>query len=266
MDQALDDLEAARDLLNSREASASANANEAFRRAVIALEQRLEDLAREHGSPTGDFHSNLVYLRERGVLADATYGRLDRIRESRNCMFHNELDVPPLRAAAMISEIEAFVRATSGGVAGLMTRRVRTVDASAPLAAAEEIILRENVSHVPVVREGRVVGVISELAVLRSHRRADHSGRGITVAQAMEPPLPEVPPDARMSRILDLLEEHTAVLVAERGRPVGIVTRWDLVQRYWHGQQAEDDKHDTAAARSTPYDADRTPKGGRKQV
>ena len=130
-----EELDSARALLVSGKASATANANEAFRRAVIALEQRLEDLVRERGGAPGDFNGNLLYLRGDGTLPEAHYGRLNRIRELRNCAYHNELDVPPLRAASVLSEIEAFVRATSPDLAGLMTRGVRTVEASAPLAA-----------------------------------------------------------------------------------------------------------------------------------
>ena len=230
-----EELDSARALLVSGKASATANANEAFRRAVIALEQRLEDLVRERGGAPGDFNGNLLYLRGDGTLPEAHYGRLNRIRELRNCVFHNELDVPPLRAASVLSEIEAFVRATSPDLAGLMTRRVRTVEASAPLAEAEDLIFRENISYVPVMRGGRAVGVISELAVLRSHRRADHAHDGVTAGSAMEPPLPEVAPDADLGEVLDLLEEFPAALVTRRGEPVGILTRWDMVQRYWHG-------------------------------
>jgi predicted transcriptional regulator len=235
-----DDLDAARALLEGGGASASANANEAFRRGVIALEQRVEELARENGAPSGDFHTNLVYLRDKDLLPGRHFQRLDRIRETRNCVFHDELDVPPLRAAAMLDDIESWVRASSANLAGLMTRHVRTVDAADPLERAEELILRAHVSYVPVLREGRAVGVISELAVLRAHRRAAPERTGATAGDAMEPPLPELPVTADVPDALALLEDHPALLLTDRGRPLGILSRWDMVRRYWHRPQGGD--------------------------
>ncbi len=235
----LDELDAARDLLGSRRASSTANTNEAFRRAVIALERRVEELAREAGAKAkADFSANLNYLRQKGIVTGEHLRRLDRIRETRNCVFHSELDVPPMLAAEMISEIESFVRATSADISGLMTRKLFTVDIDAPLEQAEELIYREGVSHLPVTDGGRVVGVVSSLGIIRSHRHGDAAR--LTVAGSMEPPLPEVAPDAGLDVVLDLLEEHPAMLVASGGVPLGILTRWDLVQRYWHSSPREE--------------------------
>lgn len=232
----LDELDAARELIGSREANSVANTNEAFRRAVIALEGQVEELARQRGARSdGDFANNLNYLRQKGVINEERLRGLHRIREIRNCVFHNELDVPATQARAMMAEIEAFVRATSSDLHGLMTRRVLTVDAAAPLAEAEELMFRQGISHVPVVRSGRVAGVVTELSVIRAHR--ERAGRAslasTTVADVMEPRLPEVRPDVSIEAVLDLLDDHSAVLVIVNGAPAGILTRRDLLQRFW---------------------------------
>lgn len=233
----LEELDAARDLLVSRQASAVANTNEAFRRAVIALEDRVEELARNSGARAGgDFSSNLNRLKQEGLIAEERFRRLHRIRELRNCVFHNELDVPPLQAAQIITEIEAFVRATSTDIRGLMTRTVYSVEPASPLSDAEAHIFRHGVSHIPVTDGEQVVGLITELTVIRAHRQRHGSAAPPatqTVAEVMEALPPQVQPDASIEQVLDLLDSHTAVIVIQDGKLVGIITRWDLVQKFW---------------------------------
>lgn len=49
----------------------------------------------------------------------------------------------------------------------VMTRRVFTVEEDDPLETAVELMLREDVNRVPVVKEGKPVGVVSRRDLLR---------------------------------------------------------------------------------------------------
>ncbi|MGQ0536728.1 MAG: CBS domain-containing protein, partial [Methanobacteriota archaeon] len=51
------------------------------------------------------------------------------------------------------------------------------------------------------------------------------------VATLMAPPFPTVDEAQPLGRASEILHRHPAVLVVRAGRPIGIVTRFDLVQQ-----------------------------------
>jgi CBS domain-containing protein len=51
-------------------------------------------------------------------------------------------------------------------VSQVMTRPVKTIDANAPTYAALRLMLEENIHHLPVIEEGKIVGVVSATDLL----------------------------------------------------------------------------------------------------
>ncbi|HYF96000.1 MAG TPA: CBS domain-containing protein [Symbiobacteriaceae bacterium] len=109
----------------------------------------------------------------------------------------------------------------------LMTPDVITVAAGSSLAGAIAIMDRHGFSQVPVMRDGRPAGLLTETDV----RRALTGGRGDLPALELASPLPEMAaPDSRLSAVLQLLQKQEAVLVARAdGALAGIITYWDLL-------------------------------------
>jgi predicted transcriptional regulator len=88
-------------------------------------------------------------------------------------------------------------------------------------------MVRHAVSQLPIVEDGRVVGMITEEAIVKN------LGPNIAnehVENIMEPPLPSVPEDMDMTVIRPLLEKNSGVLVTKQGKLVGIITRSDLLK------------------------------------
>ena len=101
-----------------------------------------------------------------------------------------------------------------------------------PLRAALRAMERYGFSQLPVVdQEGRVVGTVFEGTILRAILAHGPGVLDEPVSKVMEEPLPSLGADASIDDVLSLLNTKPAVLIVDDdGRPVGIVTRIDVVR------------------------------------
>ena len=90
-------------------------------------------------------------------------------------------------------------------------------------------LMREHeISQVPVIEGGSVVGSISEARILEV-LVSDPSVRSKPVAEHMEPPFVVLPPDASINIVAEHMRgEMTAVLI-ENGKGFDIITKSDLI-------------------------------------
>jgi len=173
-----------------------------LRRRRLALGIPLRDLARAVGR------------------SDATLSRIERgqIRPS-------YVLVEQILAVLEREEGLATPRLTAGDV---MNRTLVTVESSATLAIAAQRMETGGFSQLPVVDGGRVVGSLSEAAVLRALARP--SSRRARVRDSLETSYPVVDPQFPAELLPPLLGRYAAVLVSHRGELAGIVTKSDLIR------------------------------------
>jgi predicted transcriptional regulator len=114
----------------------------------------------------------------------------------------------------------------------IMNRAVVTVDASATLHVAAQRMEGGAFSQLPVVEAGRVVGSLSEGALLRA--LGQPRAQRIRVREILEPAYPLVDEAFPAELLTHLFARYPAILVARRGDLKGIVTKADLI-RGLHG-------------------------------
>jgi cystathionine beta-synthase len=118
-----------------------------------------------------------------------------------------------------------------------------TISAHQKVGEAIDAMQRWSISQLPVVRDGAlgsladVIGSLQDRDLLdRVFKNADALHED--VAAAMQPPLATVEADASIDEIVTALTGRTnAVLVANEGRPVGVVTRSDLLEYLAHARR-----------------------------
>ncbi len=98
---------------------------------------------------------------------------------------------------------------------------------------AIQLLHQHGVSQLPVVSESdpdAIVGSVGERGLLK--HAVDNPGlMGADIAEVMEPPFPSVSSGDPVRDAVELLSgEGQAITVSENGRPVGIVTRADLLE------------------------------------
>jgi CBS domain-containing protein len=115
---------------------------------------------------------------------------------------------------------------------GRKGHEVWSVDAEQPVLEAIQTMAEKHVGALPVVRDGELVGVISERDYARKVILLGRSSAETPVWQIMSSPVVTVSPDDDVRQCMQLMTErrirHLPVLQA--GRMVGVISIGDLVR------------------------------------
>lgn len=136
------------------------------------------------------------------------------------------------------SKVEKIFRALDVSVARAITAReimspdVVSVKSTDLMGSAIKKLKRHNVSQIPVMDGKTPVGSLSEGVIMAQISRGANVSVISTkrVKDYMEDPLPQMPPGTDISTLSTLLEHNKAVLITEKGRVEGIVTKADLLK------------------------------------
>lgn len=118
-------------------------------------------------------------------------------------------------------------------VSDLMTKDLVTVREADDLALAESLLKLAGVRHLPVVRSGKLVGLLTRSDVLRSGMSGKPAARSLAVAEAMTRAPTTVRPTtslAHAARVMLDKKFGCLPVVDDEGGLVGIVTEADFVR------------------------------------
>jgi len=202
-------------------------------------------LAREEGLLVGGSAGSTIwgaleFMRRLGkadarvlaVLPDSGRSYLSKFLDDNWMIEHGFLE-----RSAPVPTVRELLRAKQGETPPFVT-----ISAHQKVAEAIEVMERYSISQLPVVRDGElssladVIGSLQDRALLdRVFKNADALHED--VAEAMTGPLATVEADASVDEIVTALTGRTnAVVVADAGRPIGMVTRSDLLDYLAHAR------------------------------
>jgi cystathionine beta-synthase len=118
-----------------------------------------------------------------------------------------------------------------------------TIAAHQKVGEAIDVMQRYSISQLPVVRDGDVASLADVIGSLQDRDLLDRVFKNPDalhedVAAAMQPPLAAVDGEQTLDEVFATLTGRTnAVVVASQGRPVGVLTRSDLLEYLAHQRQ-----------------------------
>ncbi len=107
----------------------------------------------------------------------------------------------------------------------IMHEGVITVAPDDSVREAIDVMIQEGYSQLPVVRDGRPQGLISNSDI---RQLSDENAGELPVADAMQESITTVEPDATLDEVNSHLNHQDAVMVVRGGQLVGIVTEADV--------------------------------------
>lgn len=114
----------------------------------------------------------------------------------------------------------------------VMTRDVRACEPNATVVEAAKVMAREDVGPVPIVEDGRLVGIVTDRDIVVRVVAEGRDPNATTVKEIASTDLVTVSPDEDLDEALNLLAEHQVrrLPVVESDRLVGIVAQADIAR------------------------------------
>ena len=119
----------------------------------------------------------------------------------------------------------------------IMTEDVVTIDHNSSIQDAINILLRQEISGLPVVdNKGQLIGIVTEFALLAIVY--DEKVREESIGKHMTTELLTVGPDDPINKIADLFLVHRVrrVPVAENGKLLGLIARRDVLKALYESK------------------------------
>jgi acetoin utilization protein AcuB len=113
-----------------------------------------------------------------------------------------------------------------------MTREVIVIAPEVSLRAAARVMEQRRIRHLPVLKAGRLVGILSDRDVLRYSPRDEGATPGPSCGEAMSPTPITCSPSTPISNAAGLMLEHridSLPVLNAAGDLVGLVTSYDLL-------------------------------------
>ena len=114
----------------------------------------------------------------------------------------------------------------------VMTRDVRACEPNATVAEAAKVMAQEDVGPVPIVEDGRLVGIVTDRDIVVRVVAEGRDPNATTVKEIASTDLVTVSPDDDLDEALHLLAERQVrrLPVVEGDRLVGIVAQADIAR------------------------------------
>ncbi len=116
----------------------------------------------------------------------------------------------------------------------VMKRKVLFASSDQKLDEVIKVMKKKGISQLPVKDNGNVVGLISEKGILNALIGNKKDFQDLVVSDIMEDNPPLVPINTKYNTLLEILKENPLIIIVEKGKVKGIVSRSDLLglERY----------------------------------
>jgi acetoin utilization protein AcuB len=113
-----------------------------------------------------------------------------------------------------------------------MTRSPHTIDDDQPLQRGHELMREYDVRHLPVLRGGKLVGMLSQRDLYFIETLASVDPDDVAVGEAMSTDTYVVGPRATLRKVAEEMaaQRYGSVVVMNRGEVVGILTTVDAIR------------------------------------
>lgn len=113
-----------------------------------------------------------------------------------------------------------------------MSTDIQTIGDEQPMSVAHQMMRRQHIRHLPVLRQGKLVGVVTDRDLRLIETLRDVDPVKVPVSEAMTADVYTVSPEASLDEVAGSMaaSKHGSAVVVDHGHVVGIFTMVDACQ------------------------------------
>ena len=127
----------------------------------------------------------------------------------------------------IFSALENVSKKSEAKVSEFMNKKIIFCSLNESVHTAAKKMRQHAISQMPVIRGKKVIGFVGESEILDALLDENKN----KISEIMKEPPPIVSPDTGKEVVSNLLKYYPIILVANRGKIVGVVTKSDLLAR-----------------------------------
>ncbi len=139
-----------------------------------------------------------------------------------------KIDPAYSKVVQIISALESEQNKGKKAVEQIMSAHISAVSPQDRLQKAVSLMRAKDISQLPVFRDGRCVGSLSDSLIVDLMSSRGPELKSILVGEVMAESYPVVPAGSLVDVAVQLLHHYRAVLVEKNGKLAGIITRADV--------------------------------------
>jgi len=136
----------------------------------------------------------------------------------------NKIDPTYSNAKKIFSALDELSHKKEIKAFGIMTKKIVSVKLKDDIKKAIMLMKKHSISQLPVVEHNKSIGLVSESIILDAMTRNVEKIKDI-----MQDSPPIVSKNTGVSMVSDLLKFHALILVSDRGKLKGVITKSDLI-------------------------------------
>ncbi len=133
------------------------------------------------------------------------------------------------KAQQVFSALEQLRQQKEVKAKDVLNPRIITVRPTDRLKLIIATMKQKSISQVPVVAKNRVLGLVTEAAIVEKLVLHPERFSALTAAEVMQDAPPIVSPATGIKTLLELLKDGPIVLVAEKGELRGLISKSDVL-------------------------------------
>lgn len=173
----------------------------------------------------------IKHLRKKHSLTQAQLAKLAGVSQSLIAKIEAGTVDPTFSHVRRILEVLRSMESEKEPKAGqLITHKIIVVGKNEPLSRAIREMKSYGISQLPVTEGGRVTGLVSETTIIEKLAEGKDTSK-LQVKDVMEEAPPVVAKTTPMSAVTELLRHSSLIIVAEKGKPTGVITKSDVLRK-----------------------------------